>query len=94
MVEVKSLKEIIETLDSKGFNRGLHFTVDMVPFCGKRLRVKSRADRVIAEMTGEMRGIPNTVILEGATHDGPTYAFGGCSRMEYQYWREIWLKRV
>jgi hypothetical protein len=94
MVEVKTLKEIIETLGSKGCNRGLRFSVDMVPYCSKRLKVRSRADRLNAEMTGEMRGIPNTVILEGPTHDGPTYAFGGCPRLEYPYWREIWLKRV
>jgi hypothetical protein len=94
MVEVKTLKEIIQTLDSKGCNRGLHFSVDMVPYCGKKLKVRSRADKLIAEMTGEMRGIPNTVILEGPTHDGPTYAFGGCPRLEYPYWREIWLKRL
>jgi len=94
LVEVKPLKEIVATLDKNGLNRGLHFSVDMIPFCGKQLRVMARADRLIAEMTGQMRGIPNTVILEGPTHDGSCYAFGGCPRMESPYWREIWIKRV
>jgi hypothetical protein len=94
LVEVKPLEEIVATLDKSGLNRGLHFSVDMRVFCGQQLRVRSRADRLIAEMTGQMRGIPNTVILEGATHGGSYYAFGGCPRMEYPYWREIWLKRV
>jgi hypothetical protein len=94
MVMVKSLPEIIETLDKNGRNRGLHFSVDMIRFCGRQYRVRSRADRLITEATGEMRGIPNTVILEGVTCDGSVYAFGGCPRMDFQYWREIWLRRV
>jgi hypothetical protein len=94
LVEVKPLTEIVATLDKKGMNRGLHFSADMLPFCGRQFRVRSRADRLIAEMTGQMRGIPNSVILEGVTCDGAYYAFGGCPRMEFQYWREIWLNRV
>jgi hypothetical protein len=93
-VEVKSLEEIVATLDENGLNRGLHFSPDMIIFCGERYRVRSRAGRLIAEMTGEMRGIPNTVILEGPTHSGSLYAFGGCPRKEFPYWREIWLRRV
>jgi hypothetical protein len=41
-----------------------------------------------------MGGFPNTVILEGVTCDSSIYAFGGCPRMDFLYWREIWLKRV
>lgn len=94
MVEVKSLPEIIQTLDRRGLNRGLHFSADMIRFCGRKFRVGSRADKLITEATGEMRGIPSTVILEGVTCDGAFYAFGGCPRMELQYWREIWLRRA
>lgn len=94
MVEVKPLAAIIETLDKNGKNRGLHFSADMRAFCGRQFRVRSRADRLINEVTGRMGGIPNTVILEGITCDSSYYAFGGCPRMDWQYWREIWLKRV
>ena len=94
LVEVKTLAEITKTLDKNGKNRGLHFSADMRLFCGKQFRVSSRADRLIAEMTGQMGGFSHTVILEGLTCDSNYYAFGGCPRMDFLYWREIWLKRV
>lgn len=93
-VEVKSLREITDTLDKHGRNRGLHFSPDMRLCCGQRYRVLGRADKLIIEGTGQMRGIPNTVILEGAICDSACYAFGGCPRADFLYWREIWLRRV
>jgi hypothetical protein len=92
-VEVKSAREISLTLDRRGRNRGLEFTASMLPFCGKRLRVKNRVERMILEASCEMREIGNTVILEGATCDGHTI-LGGCSRHVFHLWREVWLRRV
>jgi hypothetical protein len=92
-VEVKPLSEIIQTLDPHGKNRGLHFSEDMIPFCGGRFRVRNRLDRMILESTGEMRNVKNTVILEGVLCGCPC-VLGGCPRMILQYWREIWLRRV
>lgn len=92
-VEVKLLDEIIATLDEHGKNRGLHFSADMVPYCGRRLEVSARADNLIAEGTGSMRHLRNTVILKGAICDSAVYAFGGCPREDLLYWREIWLRR-
>lgn len=94
LVEVKSLKEIQRTLDRRGLNRGLHFAPEMIPYCGRRLRVVARADCMIREGTGEMRSMQNTVILENCNCDSATWAFGGCPREDYIYWREIWLRRV
>ncbi len=93
LVEVKSPQQISLMLDQRGRNRGLEFTATMLPFCGKRYRVKNRVDKMILETTGEMREIRNTVILEGATCDGHTI-LGGCSRHVYHLWREAWLRRV
>lgn len=93
-VEIKSLPEIVSTLDPMGRNRGLHFTPDMRLRCGERYRVRCRVDNLIAEGTGRMRHLRNTVLLEGAVHLNSYYAFGGCPRCDFQYWREIWLKRV
>jgi hypothetical protein len=92
-VEVKSAEEIGATLDGAGFNRGLEFTPQMLPFCGGRFRVRSRVDRAILETTGRMKALKDTVILERATCDGHTI-LGGCSRDVYHYWREIWLRRA
>jgi hypothetical protein len=94
LVEVKPLPEILKTLDNRGRNRGLHFSPDMSVLCGKQFLVLSRTDRLITEGTGQMRGLSNTVILEGAICDSSYYAFGGCPRADFQYWREIWLRRV
>jgi hypothetical protein len=95
MVEVKSLQEIVATLNKHGRNRGLHFSPDQPPFCGGRYRVRTRADKFIAEGTGEMKHFQNnTVMLEDVLCDSACFAFGGCFRADLLYWREIWLRRV
>lgn len=96
LVEVKSIGAIAETLNESGRNRGLEFFLGMHLFCGQQFRVKGRLDRIIADVTGEMRKLNNTVLLEGSTcrcaHLG--FGMGGCSRCEFAYWREIWLRRA
>ena len=94
-VEVKSMQSIIETLDERGHNRGLYFSPDMRLWCGRRCRVKGRLDNIIADGTGQMRQLRNTVCLEGSTCGCSYMGFGmgGCSRGELTYWREIWLRR-
>lgn len=92
IVEVKSREEILETLDFKGRNRGLQFMPEMFRYCGKRFRVLKRVDKMVVSVSGRMRSIPNTVILKGVYCDGK--AHGGCQRMCFSLWREIWLRRV
>jgi hypothetical protein len=92
-VEVKSMDEIIETLNKAASNRGLVFFTNMRLLCGREQRVENRLDKIIVDGTGEMREMHNTVFLEGS-HCGCSHvAFGGCSRAEFAYWREIWLRR-
>jgi hypothetical protein len=94
-VEVKPLQSIIETLDERGYNRGLYFSPDMRLWCGRRCRVRGRLDKIIVDGTGQMRQLRNTVCLEGSTCGCSYMGFGmnGCSRCELTYWREIWLRR-
>lgn len=92
-VEIKSVEEIAQTLDPHGRNRGLHFSEDMALFCGGRFRVRNRLDKVILESTGQMTELRDSVILEGV-NCGCSFAIGGCPRSLFQYWREIWLRRV
>ncbi len=94
LIQVKSLPEIVATLNRKGRNRGLHFSADQRPYCGGIYRVRSRADNFIVEGTGEMKHFRDTVILENVLCDSTYFAFGGCYRADLLYWREIWLKRV
>jgi hypothetical protein len=91
-VEVKSIDEIRATLDDKGRNRGLSFDPEMALHCGRRYRVASPLRKIIAEETGKMVQLGNTVLLEGITCQG--ICARNCPRANYLYWREIWLKRV
>ena len=95
-VRVKSQKEIEATLTTEGKNRGLHFDVEMIPFCGQVMRVRGRVTQIIEEHTGRMLRFANDCIkLEGAVCSGhrSTGRFF-CSREIYPYWREAWLERV
>jgi len=90
---VKPMAQITDTLDVLAKNRGLYFTPDMRRLCGQPLQVKRKLHQIIVDGTGEMRTMQNTVFLEGSYCGCAHVAFGGCSRNEFAYWREIWLKR-
>lgn len=94
LVEVKPMASIVGTLNAKAYNRGLWFSPDMRLLCGQRRKVERRLNKIIVDGTGEMRQLQNTVYLEGSMCGCPHVAFGGCSRCEFVYWREIWLRRV
>ena len=95
-VEVRPLPEIAKTLDTSSHNRGLRFNPEMAHLAGKRLRVRTRLDKLIVDGTGQMRQMRNTVSLEGSTCGCAYVGFGmdGCARCELTYWREGWLRRV
>jgi hypothetical protein len=92
-IEVKPIESIVDTLNDAGRHRGLSFSPGMRLSCGRQHRVKTRLDRIIVDGTGEMRHLKNTVALEGSLCGCAHIAFGGCSRCEFNYWREIWLCR-
>jgi len=92
LVEVRSVAEIQSTLDGEGKTRGLYFMPCMLAFCGRRLRVLGRVDRMMSEKTGELRTLQQTVLLEDANCDGK--ANGGCQRGCYVFWKDTWLKRL
>ena len=60
--------------------------------CGQRRRVERRIEKLIVDGTGEMRQMNDTVFLEGSYCGYAPIALGGCSRCEFVYWREIWLR--
>ena len=93
LVEVRSMENIVKTLNETAHNRGLSFSPDMRLLCGTQQRVARRIDKLIVDGTGEMRQLRNTVYLEGSLCGCAHVAFGGCSRCEFVYWREIWLRR-
>ena len=93
-VEIKTPKEIAETLNNKGCNRGLRYDRGLKQFCGARFQVRDRLDRMIIESTGQMAELEGTVTLEGSCCTCYMTAFGGCPRQDLVYWREAWIKRV
>lgn len=95
-VSVKSREEIEATLTTGGSNRGLHFDIEMIPFCGRVMQVRGRVMQIIEEHTGRMlRFRSDCIKLEGAVCSGErsTGRFF-CQRKICPYWREEWLKRV
>jgi hypothetical protein len=96
LVRIKSYEEILATLDENCSNRGLAFDAELVPYCGKVYRVRTRVSHFIDERTGKMKQLKTpAVILDGVVCQS---RFSGqrmfCPREIYLWWREIWLERV
>ena len=92
LVEVKSVQEILATLDKRRRCNGLLWMVGMRKFCGKRYKVFKRVETIMLESNGELRKMKNTVLLEGVMCDGSEFC--GCDRSCFHFWREAWLRRV
>ena len=95
-VEVRSAEEIGQTLDERGFNRGLLFTPEMLASCGRTARVHKRVEKIISERDGGMLHMRNDcIMLEGLVCTGErTPGMWSCHRDSYPFWREAWLKRT
>jgi hypothetical protein len=91
-VQVKSVEEILSTLDGNRRHRGLLWMTGMRKYCGRRFRVYKPVDTIMLETNGELRKMKHTVLLEDVVCDGT--AFGGCDRSCFHFWREVWLRRV
>jgi len=96
LVRVKPYEDILATIDLKNRNRGLFFDAEMVPYCGKTFRVKSRLSHFINEKTGRMQSLKTpAVILENAwCQSRYSNCRLHCPRSIYSWWREVWLERV
>jgi hypothetical protein len=92
MVEVKSVDEILATLDRNRRHKGLLWMTGMSKYCGQQYRVYRRVQRITLESNGAQRTMKNTVLLKGVMCDGRE--FGGCDRSCFHFWREAWLRRI
>jgi len=96
-VEVKSPREIWETLDSDGTLNGLPFMPEMLEYCGKTAKVDRRAEKTCIEFPGgsyrfqEFRG-NDVVLLDGLRCSGSDH--DGCQRACVMFWKEAWLREV
>ena len=95
LVRVKNVEKIMETVDTALSNRGMSFSSEMVPYCGKIFRVKQRMHKIINEKTGRLITLKNScLVLDGADCHGRFSDPINCPRGLPPYWREIWLERV
>jgi len=96
LVQVKSYKGILATLNTENKNRGLYFDAEAVPYCEGVHRVRTRLNKFIDEKTGRLVTLKNvSIILEGVwcqSHYSDCRMF--CPRSIYSWWREIWLDRL
>jgi hypothetical protein len=95
-VRVKSYDAILATLDTDNKNRGLVFDAEMVPFCGRTLRVRQRVHKIVNEKNGKMMEFKNPCIMLHTAVCEARYSECRlfCPRAIYSYWRELWLERV
>ena len=92
LVEVKSVPEILATLDERGRLEALPFMPEMLKFAGTRMRVRARAFKGCDQIDHSgMHRMERAVHLEGARCDGQ--AHGGCQAGCLIYWKEGWLRR-
>lgn len=93
LIEIRSLEEILGTLDGNGALDGVPFMPEMAAYCGKRARVFRRIDKLNdwVHVTG-LKRMRNLVLLEDLRCDGS--AHGGCQANCHLRWREAWLRRV
>ncbi|MEJ2118527.1 MAG: hypothetical protein P8Y36_11805 [Alphaproteobacteria bacterium] len=91
-VEVRSLEEIILTLDDTNSLADLPFMPEMVKYCGRRFRIMKSAHKT-CDPSGrsKLRRMENAVHLDtrcdGSGHDG-------CEARCLIFWKTDWLKKV
>ncbi|HKV62638.1 MAG TPA: hypothetical protein VJO16_12035 [Candidatus Acidoferrum sp.] len=93
LVEVRSVDEILATLDEKGRLNAMPFMPEMLQYCGKRFRVHKVAHKTCDNIQPwNMRTVKDAVHLTGLRCDGQ--AHGGCDAGCLIFWHEAWLKRA
>jgi hypothetical protein len=92
LVRVKSYGDILATLDEANKNRGLFFDAELVPFCGREYRVRTRLTDFIDEKTGRMARSRLAVILEDVWCQS-RYSTCRVFCPGASIWREAWLEK-
>jgi hypothetical protein len=92
-VKIRSLSEILATLDDAGQLDALPFMPEMASFCGQEFTVLKRVDKIndTVDRTG-LRRMDNAMILDGVLCSGA--AHDGCQARCQTIWKEAWLLKV
>jgi hypothetical protein len=91
LVQVRSPAEILATLDERGMLGGLPFMPEMLRYCGRRLVVDKRAEKICDTIypLGSRR-IPDGLLLGNLRCDGG--AHDGCQADCRLFWKDAWLR--
>jgi hypothetical protein len=94
LVQVRSAREILTTLDDDGMLEAVPFMPEMVGYCGRRFTVQARTDKLCDTInnTLQSRRLPDAVLLDDVRCDGSGH--GGCQAVCRLYWKEAWLRKV
>src|SRR5579883_1434453 len=93
LLEIRPAEEILATLDADGRLDGMPFMPEMLQFCGRRVRVESRAHKTCdSAFASGYRRLEDTVHLRGLRCDGGSH--GGCQAACLLFWKTAWLRRV
>jgi hypothetical protein len=96
IVRVRPYREILATIDKQSKNRGMGFDAEMVPYCGKTFRVRTRVEHFIDETTGYMRRMKTPAVILDGVYCQSRYSENRvfCPRRIFAWWREVWLERI
>ena len=96
LVRVKPYEEILATISRDMRNRGMSFDGEMMPYCGRTYRVRSRVERFVDEKTGKMKTLRTPAVILDNVFCRARYSYHRmyCPRSIFSWWREVWLERV
>lgn len=89
VVEIRPAAEILATHDANFMLEQLPFMPEMFKYCGRRMNMHRRANRVCVEGFG-LRAMSDTVLLKDARCDGASH--DGCQRNCLLLWKAACLK--
>lgn len=93
LVEVRSPKEILATLDADSALGELPFMPEMAAYCGRRFLVDRRTEKVCDTVNWSGSGrLPDAVMLADLRCDGGKH--DGCQAECRLIWKENWLRKV
>jgi hypothetical protein len=94
LITVRSIDEILATLDNTRRCGGCAFLPGMEQFCGKTFTIKKVVRSFFDERRWRMLKCRNTVILDEVYCDGSgNHDTQGCDRMCFYFWRTEWLEK-
>jgi hypothetical protein len=96
LVRVRPHQAILATIDKRTNNRGMGFDAEMVPYCGKVFRVRTRVEKFIDERTGYIKRMKTPAVILDGVYCQSRYSENRlfCPRGIFAWWREVWLERV